>query len=148
MLNRKIIMVVLTVCLLLAFSNVAMGYDDTKLKPLQPIQSLSRNPLVDAPTPVSYRNFSDISKPTTGNDVPAGTLSSTHERMCEDVDYTGGGFAYGYMVPSDYDETIYSSKFTATADGTVDYIALAQYGAWMEGQEPSSESRAMPCSPT
>ncbi len=133
LLNRKLIIAVLTIGLMLSFSSAAIGYDDTNLKPLQPIQSLSRNQTIDAPTPVSFRNSSDIAKPTTGDNVPAGTLEFPGTRQCEDVNYTGGGFAFGYMVPSDYDETIYSSKYTTTAACTLNYIGLAQYGAWMEG---------------
>lgn len=134
LLNRKLIIAVLTFGLILSICSAAIGYDDTKLKPLQPIQSPSRHQAIDAgQTPETYRNFSDISKPTTGNTVPAGTLAWPVTRQCEDVNYTGGTFSLGYMVPSDYDETIYGTMYTTTAACTLNFIALAQYGAWMEG---------------
>ncbi|RKX21433.1 MAG: hypothetical protein DRP51_04240, partial [Candidatus Zixiibacteriota bacterium] len=133
LLNRKLIIAVLTIGLMLSFSSAAIGYDDTKLKSPTPIVTNNPNAPLAGEELRSYRNFSDVAKPTTGFDVPAGTLEIPGVRQCEDIDYTGGSFAYGYMLPSSYDNVEFGNKFTATYACTLNAIGIAHYGAWMEG---------------
>jgi hypothetical protein len=54
---------------MLSFSSAAIGYDDTKLKPLTPIPSINKAPSIDAGPVKSYRNVSDIAKPTQDNTI-------------------------------------------------------------------------------
>ena len=133
LLNRKLIIAVLTIGLMLSFSSAAIGYDDTKEKAGLPLQSLSKNPTIDSPTPVSYHNVSDITKPTTGFAVPPGFIAIPGERTCQDIDPSGGSFHSGYGLPNSYGNTRFGNKFVAAHTCTVNTIGFAHYGGWMEG---------------
>ena len=85
LLNRKLIIAVLTLGLILSFSSAAIGYDDTKMKPRETLQSKN---LIDAPDLQSFRNVPDYQKPADALQLAVNTLDPNYipyERQCENL---------------------------------------------------------------
>lgn len=133
LLNRKLIIAVLTIGLMLSFSSAAIGYDDTKLKPLTPIPSMNRNPSIESPTPVSYRNVSDIAKSTSENTMPVQQIAYPGDRACQIIDYTYGNVASYYALPNPYGTLAYGNRFAPELGCTLNEVGIAFYASAMIG---------------
>lgn len=127
LLNRKLIIAVLTLGLILSFSSAAIGYDDTNEKPGIPIRTNSLDaPLFNAEKP-TIRHIPDFTKPSDELQLAVNTLDPSYvapERVCENLNYAVNHW-YFWSTPNSYDDTHWGMKFIPDNACTLRSVTVA-----------------------
>ena len=111
LLNRKLIIAVLTIGLMLSFSSAAIGYDDNQLKIGEPLITSNPNAPFAGQNLETYRNIPDFQKSVVLTPITAVFDNSTPERECEYLSYNDG-VAWFWGLPDSYGDCKFATRFT------------------------------------